>query len=230
MSSKIKHKIIHSLIKKENPVILEVGAHTGTDTELFLDYYPQVNIYCFEPDPRNLTMLYKLNELAKGRLNIIEAAVYDEESDKNIFYQANKSATSSLKKGHPHTKNANIIEVKTIRLDNWAVKNNFKKIDLLWIDVQGSEKEVLKGARKILNNTNYIFIEYGETEYEGGITREETIQILSDKFNVLEGYSSITKKGDLVFMNKELVLTKKNLFESKILGFLRRLKLLINRL
>jgi len=41
MPFRLKHKIIHSLIKQKNPIILEVGAHIGRDTKLFADYYTE---------------------------------------------------------------------------------------------------------------------------------------------------------------------------------------------
>ena len=34
--------------------IVEVGAHYGEDTLRFLKFFPNSNIYCFEPDPRNI--------------------------------------------------------------------------------------------------------------------------------------------------------------------------------
>lgn len=45
-------KLIKQLLKKDNPIILEVGAHKGTDTLGFLKEFPRIKIYSFEPDPR----------------------------------------------------------------------------------------------------------------------------------------------------------------------------------
>jgi len=168
--------------------------------------------------------LHKLNNSIRDRLNIIEVAVSDENCERKAFYQAPFPDSSSLKGGHPHLKNADIIRVKTIKLDDWACKNGIEKVNLLWVDVQGAEREVLIGAMKLLNNTDYIFIEYGETLYEGGMTRKETIHLLSDRFKLISGYSSITERGDLVFINKKLPLTKKIVLESKIIGILRFFK------
>lgn len=45
-------KLIKQLLKKDNPIILEIGAHKGTDTLEFLKEFPRIKIYSFEPDPR----------------------------------------------------------------------------------------------------------------------------------------------------------------------------------
>jgi FkbM family methyltransferase len=44
------------------------------------------------------------------------------------------------------------VEVKTTTLDAWAKSENPSIIDLLWIDVQGAEKEVLEGAAELLKD------------------------------------------------------------------------------
>ena len=50
-------------------------------------------------------------------------------------------------------------EVKVVKLDTFCFKKSIKKIDILKIDVEGFELQVLQGASKILNNTDYILIE-----------------------------------------------------------------------
>jgi hypothetical protein len=46
-------------------------------------------------------------------------------------------------------------------LDNWAKENNIGVIDFIWCDVEGSEKEVIKGGLETLNQkTRFIYLEY----------------------------------------------------------------------
>ena len=54
-------------------------------------------------------------------------------------------------------------KVYTNTLDNFC-KKKIKKIDVLKIDTEGHELEVLKGGKKILNNTKIIQIEIMETK------------------------------------------------------------------
>jgi FkbM family methyltransferase len=51
------------------------------------------------------------------------------------------------------------LKVKTDTIDNFCKNNKVKKIDILKIDVEGSEFEVLKGSKKILNKTHLIQLE-----------------------------------------------------------------------
>ena len=44
-------------------------------------------------------------------------------------------------------------------MDNFCKENNIDSIDVLKIDTEGSEVEVLNGAKNMLNKTNIILIE-----------------------------------------------------------------------
>jgi tRNA G46 methylase TrmB len=45
------HELV-TLLGKDDPVILEIGANDGGHTALFLELFPKAKIYAFEPDPR----------------------------------------------------------------------------------------------------------------------------------------------------------------------------------
>ena len=50
--------------------------------------------------------------------------------------------------------------IKSVTLDRYCLFKNIKKIDLLHMDVEGNEYQILKGAKKLLNNNcieNIIF-------------------------------------------------------------------------
>ena len=49
--------------------------------------------------------------------------------------------------------------VKTQKLDNFCKSNKISQIDVLKIDVEGSEMEVLMGAKNILKKTKIIQVE-----------------------------------------------------------------------
>ena len=69
----MRHNDIKKLIGKEDPVILEIGAHKGTDTRRFLSEFKHIRLYCFEPDPRNI-QVFKIN-INDTRCKLVEAAV-----------------------------------------------------------------------------------------------------------------------------------------------------------
>jgi FkbM family methyltransferase len=223
-----KFNMIKMALNKENPTILEIGAHYGEDSLRFLETFKEPKIYCFEPDPRNIEIFEKY--VKSKKVNLCKKALSNC-NGKSIFYQsftpleeesvpekynwiskedyfkkkANNSGSSSLKKGYKSTFK-NTIEVETIRADSWIENKNIELIDLIWIDVQGAEKEVIQGFGEILNIVNFIWIEYGEVSYEGGMTREETIKLLSDSgFVCIQNLSDKGPQGDLFFVNDNVI-------------------------
>ena len=66
-------KNIKKIIDKNNPIILELGAHKGYETRFFLGNFKDLKIFCFEPDPRCIKS-FKEN-ICDNRCILIEAAI-----------------------------------------------------------------------------------------------------------------------------------------------------------
>ena len=220
-----KFQKIKDLLKINNPIIIEIGAHYGEDTLRFLETFPNAKIHCFEPDDRNINIfnqmvnddrvvLYQLalsNQNGKARFyksftkyesNILPDK-YDfialDEYQNNLLHN---SGSSSLKSGYPNCLSEEYY-VQTIRFDDWYNSNSIGSIDFMWIDVQGAEYEVIDGMGSTIQNISYIWMEYGEDEYDGALGREQTINLLKSKgFKLVKSLSSIGPKGDLVFKYK----------------------------
>ena len=216
------------LIKKDNPIIIEVGAHYGEDTLRFLETFLNPTIYCFEPDERNIFIFNKV--VNSKNVNLIEKAVsnrngsakfynsfttysHDKIPSKYDFIPLNEynkhmlhnSGASSLKKGYKNCLRANSL-VEIIRLDTWLKSNFIEQIDFIWIDVQGSEFEVIDGLGKKISKINFLWVEYGEMFYEGAMDRDQTISLLIKKgFILIEEFSDSGSQGDLLFKNKEYI-------------------------
>ena len=188
----LEQKILKKILQKEDPVILELGAHIGEDTKKFLDEFRDIRIYCFEPDPRCIKQFKRL--IKDHRCVLIESAV----SNKNGRTSLNMSSgwpphmipkhyrllglsqvymflkgrdwdfSSSIKKSisnsedHPWLTFRKKVEVQTIKLDSWLNENNIKLIDFIWSDIQGAEKEMLEGAGEVLKISRFLYTEYGE--------------------------------------------------------------------
>lgn len=216
-------KIFRNMVGKDNPVIVEAGAHYGEDSRKFLNVFPHCRLFCFEPDPRNLLIIREyvsdprltLSELAlsnrNGEVKFYQS--YDEVTKKTlekyswidpneyINLRLSRSGASSVKKG---IENIEKIIVQCIAFDTWMATQNIEMIDLLWLDVQGSEREVFLGAKETLGKIRYIWVEYGAMMYEGAMTRKETRNLLKKEFKVIEKYSSQGEQGDLLLKNRIL--------------------------
>lgn len=217
---KQKFEAIKKLLNKDDPVIVEVGAHFGEDSLRFLEFFSDAAIYCFEPDPRCIKIFKKY--VNSPRCTLIEKALSQERGVAS-FYQSykphhgpvpekydwisyedyyenylNSSGASSLKRGYDSVM-SETINVETDTYDNFIEEYQLPEVDLLWIDVQGAEKDVLVGAQKNLKNVNNIIIEYGEDQYEDFLSLDATVYLLS-----LFGFEAIlSHEGDVWLSRKK---------------------------
>jgi len=218
-----KFNFLKSLIKKEDPSIIEIGAHYGEDTLRLAHTFPEAKIYCFEPDPRNIAIFKK--HVSNENIFLSEVALSNKDGE-SPFYQSyqegnevpskydwineedynkfllNNSGSSSLKEGYKYTLSSSI-NVKTERFDNWYDRNAPGDIDFAWIDVQGAEKEVIEGMGEVINSIKYIWMEYGEEDYEGGMSWRQTVGLLKERNFIEIRTDSAGSKGDILFKRYE---------------------------
>jgi hypothetical protein len=70
---------------------------------------------------------------------------------------------------HPDILFETEIQVPTITLDHWAAEQGIKKIDFLWLDLQGYELAVLKAATAVLATVQAIYTEVNLDETYAGV-------------------------------------------------------------
>ena len=210
------------------PVVVEIGAHYGEDSYYFLETFEEIELYCFEPDPRNIEMIKKY--LDTTRFTLIEKAVSNVDDKQVKFYLSykenfdhikmlhkyrwidesdyldknlNRSGASSLKPGLDTV--SEVCFVETITLDTWAKEANIEHIDFIWVDVQGAERSVIEGAEHMLQHTDYIFTEFGEDQYQDYLSREHTFhEFISRGFEVVPAHTSAGEKGNALFRRGDL--------------------------
>jgi len=104
-----------------------------------------------------------------------------------------------------------VVQVTT--LDQWAAEYGVQNIDLLWLDMQGSELQALKAAPKLLSGVSVILTELEFVEaYEGQPLYLEVKAWLEEQGFVLIGGNFDFPKnpaqwfGDGLFVRRELLL------------------------
>lgn len=222
-----KFESFKQVILEDSPVIVEIGAHFGEDSVRFTEAFPGCTVFAFEPDPRCISVFKKYVD--NDRVHLVEVALSDKDGDSSFYqsfdnkiedkvpekydwisvedYNNNKlsnSGSSSLKKGYQNKLGE--ISVPTRRFDTWFSNAGLDKIDLVWIDVQGAEKEVIEGFGEIIQSVKYLWVEYGESQYEGALSREETISFMAEKgMSFVPSHSSpaFSPQGDLLFCNRQ---------------------------
>jgi len=201
---------LKDIIKKPNPLIIEIGCWNGRDTELFLNIFPECKIFGFEPDPRNIEKIKK--RINNRRFELIEEAISDKDGI-ITFYESHGiangesdwSASSSLNKPkkhldiNPHITFGNGVKVFGRKLDNFIEKKQIKNIDLIWADVNGAEYKMINGALETMKITKFLYTEFSEKEiYEESITKEKIKSMLPNFKEIF------THKNNVLLENKLL--------------------------
>jgi FkbM family methyltransferase len=207
-----------SIYLKKRPLIVEIGAHIGNDTEIFLNKYNNTEIIAFEPDPRNFLVLKKRFKTNKN-VKLYNYALSNMNGKKNFYLNYEKNNKKNSKKNkvlnkfglnpisvlgsssssllYPSHLRVEKINVNVRRLDSIEELKN-RNIFLTWIDVQGAERLVLDGSNNYIFDSELIWIEYGETGYPTAMSREETIDRFKNSHHVIEQISNHSSKGNIL--------------------------------
>ena len=171
-------KEILKILKNEKKlVIFDVGCYRGIFTKTMLNLVKKrkYKFYLFDINKnvkKYITNLLKLrnvyyNEIALSNKNGIANYYY------NSFCESAGSSLSSIVKNDAKwnfsrklifkilfqsSKDFIKYQVSTITLDNFIKKNEIQSIDVLKIDIEGSEYELLKGAKTTLKNNKVKII------------------------------------------------------------------------
>jgi FkbM family methyltransferase len=158
-----------------NPTIVEAGAHIGVDTVQMSKRWPRGTIHAFEPIPDLFSQLQS-NTAKRKNVCCYPMALGKETGAAKMFVSSGRSdASSSLFPPkahvtyHPDILFETEIQVPTITLDHWAAEQGIKKIDFLWLDLQGYELAVLKTATAVLATVQAIYTEVNLDETYAGV-------------------------------------------------------------
>ncbi len=144
-------------LSKKIDCVLYVGANQGQYYDVLRNFFNNIDIYLYEPDPE---LIQILENKVKNESNVFirNVAVGDENRSAPFFttdFTTNQKLSSSLlkmTKTHEEwakdSKQINSINVNVVKLDDEKLEK-YSAI-LLKIDVQGYELNALKGASKLL--------------------------------------------------------------------------------
>jgi FkbM family methyltransferase len=147
---------IWSRLSQQARVIFDVGANFGLFGLIGQLTNRVAQVYYFEPLARNAQLIQR--NLTLNRFDSIveryavsnldgEATFYDMEMEDNTIGSLHESFVRS----HRHSKRLIPIKVPTTRLDTYIEGHGIDKIDLVKIDVEGSDYEVMEGFQSSLS-------------------------------------------------------------------------------
>lgn len=163
--------------------IFEVGAADGRDAAQYAAWYPEADVYAFEPVPESFESLMKVAR-DHPRLHGFQCALSNSQGHAR-FNLGNWLDASSLLKARntgatfdAFQATSRAIDVRTETIDDFCLSHEISHIDLLKMDTQGAELLVLDGAKRMLE-TGSIDIIYTEMQfaelYEGAALADQII-------------------------------------------------------
>jgi FkbM family methyltransferase len=174
---------------RRDPLIIEIGAHIGTDSYDLSRAFPKGKVIGFEPSPGLLAKALAYNA-SRPNIFLIPCAL-SEKPGFRILHQSSGTSDGSSSILAPtnalhlypgikwNTKDQ--IVVPALTLDDFVDVAGIDQIDLIWIDAQGAEGLIFRGAHNALRRTRFVYCEVCSVpEYAGAATYSEICTLLSE--------------------------------------------------
>lgn len=195
----------------ENPLILDIGSLNGHESVHFKENIPGCTIVAFEPNAESAIC-------CEGRgFEVVRKAALDYTGTTDFYaikHGTNDGASSVYEplpgKILPWDKDPEYqkITVPCTRVDDWMKQWPGKKVDAVWMDVQGAELRVLNGFGDLLDHVSVIATEV-ETEpvYQGDTVQFPELNkfMFEHDFVLIKYVQSWEKEADLLYVKWRLL-------------------------
>lgn len=176
-----EYDIFGNFDKNKEYKILDIGGHVGMYALWVAQELPHVQIYVYEPDLDNISLLkqnVRSNNLTE-RIKVIQAAVCGQTGKRLLYINPINSSMNNVYEPREDRGGSKMIEVNSITLEQIINGNKVEKFDFAKIDCEGAEYEILMSAPDdVLTKLPYIVIEWHTYNSH---RPEELIQFLKDK-------------------------------------------------
>jgi FkbM family methyltransferase len=210
--------------------VVEVGARDCRETVQFAKEFPQARIYAFECNEETLSLCRKAVEEFPA-VTLVEKAVSDTDGKISFFpidtektqtphADGNPGASSIFRASGKYKAERYVqreIRVESTRLDSFLKSFNIPRIDVLWMDAQGSERKILEGLGDHIRDVKFIHTEVEFEEiYTGQPLFWEMVHFLKRHGFSLFKFTSFSKSfGDGIFIHQSLY--RRSIFVSALL-------------
>lgn len=146
-------------------VVFDIGANVGQYSLLASSAVgPKGTVYGFEAQPDNF-LKFSANcqqNNSMGNLFPQGLAVWNEDVQLEMKMPAGMSDNAGSFYAQKNTENS-VHKVQAIRLDDFILKNNIQRLDVIKMDIEGAEAFALEGAQETLKKFHpVIFIEINQ--------------------------------------------------------------------
>ena len=150
----------------DSRVVFDVGANIGDITLAAARSFPNAHIYSFEPVRSTYQMLCENIKNYSERITPYNFGFFNVSKRLDIHIMSSHGASSILdqspnyKSVHPHIRETGTESIQVYTLDSFMADKSIDRIDIMKIDVEGTELEVIEGGRETFKNkVDNVFIE-----------------------------------------------------------------------
>ncbi len=145
--------------------IIDAGANCGAASAYFKAYYPGAQIVALEPEQSNYDLLVKNLGNVKG-IDLLKGALWSRECDLQITNpDSSKYAFQVTEVFDKSDRHEGL--VKAYSVEQIMAMKNWQTVDLLKLDIEGSEREIFQTCPLWLRNVSMIFVELHEEHAPG---------------------------------------------------------------
>lgn len=149
----------YAITDKKTNIIVDAGANIGAASFLFKLRHPNSKIIAIEPEASNCNM-FRLNLQSFNDVTLIEGGLHHSDNCKLIISNPEASKYSYKLQEVKDESGVDCIETfNSISINTLIQKYRLSKIDVLKIDIEGSEKYIFESNFEWLNITDQIIIE-----------------------------------------------------------------------
>lgn len=178
-------------MKKPIRTVIELGCNKFQYTyDILKQYNPDV-LYAFEAHP--VTSEYCKKNITDCRLDFVSKAVCDYDGQVAFYGFGNTDDTgcsSIFERIHRKEEQQSPVMIDCTRLDTFLSDKQNTKVDLLCMDIQGSELMAMKSLGSFLNDVSYIILEMpktGKFMHKDAPTRDDFMNFFSSSgFRIVE--------------------------------------------
>lgn len=173
-------KQYYGITQEEKGYFFDIGANIGTTCVYAKKcLLPNISIVAFEPLYKNYKLLlanFILNDITDYMA--VNKAVSDVSGSYDMHYDAANPGGSAIVSGEASIADSDLQSVDSLSVDEFMLQNHIEPADVryVWIDTEGFEANVLKGANLLLEQEKTAFY----MEYAPLITDVGQLTIVAD--------------------------------------------------
>ena|SRR5438477_2571511 len=177
--------------------VLDLGAHVGFYTLLSAKLVGAGGkVYAFEPEPENFAVLSSNVERTQYRnVRLVHKAITDHAGTIDLYISPQGNDRHSVYKNPRSVVKESAVQVPTTSVDEFLAQENWPRIDVIKMDIEGAEPIGIRGMAKLLARSERLklLIEYAPELLQGsGVAPDK---FLSDLYEMGFELTSIEPSG-----------------------------------